>query len=133
MFFFWGVFCAEESSTTLKVGSYILIGIGSLSMLMGFLGCIGAINEIRCLLGLVSQYRCVTPCTYLISSDKKFVCPLFRKTAQCDTIDPSRGFGLIGDRTNHNAEIMRPTPCCYSPFCPTKDYFSSILPEFYWT
>ncbi|XP_076842123.1 CD82 molecule b [Brachyhypopomus gauderio] len=42
----------QESSTTLKVGSYILIGVGSLSMLMGFLGCIGAIYEIRCLLGL---------------------------------------------------------------------------------
>uniref|UniRef100_A0A8C2D6W5 CD82 molecule b n=1 Tax=Cyprinus carpio TaxID=7962 RepID=A0A8C2D6W5_CYPCA len=41
-----------ESSTTLKVGAYILIGIGSLSMLMGFLGCIGAIYEVRCLLGL---------------------------------------------------------------------------------
>ncbi|XP_043072630.1 CD82 molecule b [Puntigrus tetrazona] len=42
----------HESSTTLKVGAYILIGIGSLSMLMGFLGCIGAIYEVRCLLGL---------------------------------------------------------------------------------
>uniref|UniRef100_A0A8B9HBX5 CD82 molecule b n=1 Tax=Astyanax mexicanus TaxID=7994 RepID=A0A8B9HBX5_ASTMX len=42
----------QESSSTLKVGSYILIGVGSLSMLMGFLGCIGAIYEIRCLLGL---------------------------------------------------------------------------------
>ncbi|KAI4892810.1 hypothetical protein NFI96_017242, partial [Prochilodus magdalenae] len=42
----------QESSTTLKVGAYILIGVGSLSMLMGFLGCIGAIYEIRCLLGL---------------------------------------------------------------------------------
>ncbi|XP_052008833.1 CD82 antigen-like [Xyrauchen texanus] len=42
----------QESSTTLKVGAYILIGIGSLSMLMGFLGCISAIYEIRCLLGL---------------------------------------------------------------------------------
>ncbi|XP_016092457.1 CD82 antigen-like [Sinocyclocheilus grahami] len=42
----------QESSTTLKVGAYILIGIGSLSMLMGFLGCIGAIYEVRCLLGL---------------------------------------------------------------------------------
>uniref|UniRef100_A0A673HR97 Tetraspanin n=2 Tax=Sinocyclocheilus rhinocerous TaxID=307959 RepID=A0A673HR97_9TELE len=42
----------HESSTTLKVGTYILIGIGSLSMLMGFLGCIGAIYEVRCLLGL---------------------------------------------------------------------------------
>ncbi|XP_028843616.1 CD82 molecule b [Denticeps clupeoides] len=42
----------QEESNTLKVGSYILIAVGSLSMLMGFLGCIGAIYEIRCLLGL---------------------------------------------------------------------------------
>ncbi|KAJ8343445.1 hypothetical protein SKAU_G00307740 [Synaphobranchus kaupii] len=42
----------QESSTSLKVGSYILIGVGSMSMLMGFLGCIGAVYEIRCLLGL---------------------------------------------------------------------------------
>ncbi|KAL1256701.1 hypothetical protein QQF64_012246, partial [Cirrhinus molitorella] len=42
----------QESSTTLKVGAYILIGIGSLSMLMSFLSCIGAIYEVRCLLGL---------------------------------------------------------------------------------
>ncbi|KAE8296144.1 CD82 antigen Metastasis suppressor Kangai-1-like protein [Larimichthys crocea] len=37
---------------TVKVASYILIGVGSLSMAMGFFGCIGAIYEIRCLLGL---------------------------------------------------------------------------------
>ncbi|XP_061078449.1 CD82 antigen-like isoform X2 [Conger conger] len=42
----------QESSATLKVGSYILIAVGSLSMLMGFLGCVGAVHEIRCLLGL---------------------------------------------------------------------------------
>uniref|UniRef100_A0AAZ3Q6M5 Tetraspanin n=1 Tax=Oncorhynchus tshawytscha TaxID=74940 RepID=A0AAZ3Q6M5_ONCTS len=45
----------QESSTTLKVASYILITVGSLSMVMGFLGCIGAIYEIRCLLGLLQQ------------------------------------------------------------------------------
>ncbi|XP_041729399.1 CD82 molecule b isoform X1 [Coregonus clupeaformis] len=42
----------QEESTTLKVASYILITVGSLSMVMGFLGCIGAIYEIRCMLGL---------------------------------------------------------------------------------
>lgn len=42
----------QESSTALKVGSYILIGVGALSMLMGFLGCLGAVYEIRCLLCL---------------------------------------------------------------------------------
>lgn len=46
-------FSPEESSDTVKVASYILIGVGSLSMAMGFFGCIGAIYEIRCLLGLV--------------------------------------------------------------------------------
>ncbi|XP_031421150.1 CD82 molecule b [Clupea harengus] len=42
----------QEESNTLKVASYMLIGVGSLSMLMGFLGCVGSIYEIRCLLGL---------------------------------------------------------------------------------
>ncbi|XP_062868660.1 CD82 molecule a [Trichomycterus rosablanca] len=42
----------QDSSTTLKVSAYILIGVGSFTMLLGFLGCLGAIYEIRCLLGL---------------------------------------------------------------------------------
>lgn len=46
----------EESSDTVKVASYILVGVGSLSMAMGFFGCIGAIYEVRCLLGLVRKH-----------------------------------------------------------------------------
>lgn len=42
----------QTSSESLKVGAYILIGVGAVTMLMGFLGCIGAVNEVRCLLGL---------------------------------------------------------------------------------
>ncbi|KAF7251668.1 CD82 antigen [Varanus komodoensis] len=42
----------ETSSSSLTVGAYILIGVGAVTMLMGFLGCVGAVNEIRCLLGL---------------------------------------------------------------------------------
>ncbi|XP_069714024.1 CD82 antigen [Phaenicophaeus curvirostris] len=42
----------QMSSPSLKTAAYILIGVGALTMLMGFLGCIGAVNEIRCLLGL---------------------------------------------------------------------------------
>ncbi|XP_044215256.1 CD82 antigen-like [Thunnus albacares] len=41
-----------NNSTAVKVACYILIGVGAFSMLMGFLGCLGAIYEIRCLLGL---------------------------------------------------------------------------------
>ncbi|KFO94749.1 CD82 antigen, partial [Buceros rhinoceros silvestris] len=42
----------QMSSPSLKTGAYVLIGVGALTMLMGFLGCVGAVNEIRCLLGL---------------------------------------------------------------------------------
>ncbi|NXI17156.1 CD82 protein, partial [Irena cyanogastra] len=42
----------QMSSPSLQTGAYILIGVGALTMLMGFLGCLGAVNEIRCLLGL---------------------------------------------------------------------------------
>uniref|UniRef100_A0A8C6ZBN7 Tetraspanin n=1 Tax=Nothoprocta perdicaria TaxID=30464 RepID=A0A8C6ZBN7_NOTPE len=42
----------QTSSPSLKTGAYILIAVGAVTMLMGFLGCLGAVNEIRCLLGL---------------------------------------------------------------------------------
>lgn len=45
---------SETSSSSLQVGAYVFIGVGAITMLMGLLGCIGAVNEVRCLLGLVS-------------------------------------------------------------------------------
>ncbi|XP_034016275.1 CD82 antigen-like [Thalassophryne amazonica] len=41
-----------NSSTTVKVACYVLMGVGVFSMLLGFFGCLGAIYEVRCLLGL---------------------------------------------------------------------------------
>lgn len=38
----------------LRPGVYILIGAGSLVMLVGFFGCCGAVRESQCLLGSVS-------------------------------------------------------------------------------
>nr|KAF6342636.1 CD82 molecule [Pipistrellus kuhlii] len=45
----------QASSPSLNVGAYIFIGVGAVTMIMGFLGCVGAVNEVRCLLGLVKQ------------------------------------------------------------------------------
>lgn len=42
----------QTSSSSLQVGAYVSIGVGAVTMLMGLLGCIGAVNEVRCLLGL---------------------------------------------------------------------------------
>ncbi|XP_061139987.1 CD82 antigen-like isoform X4 [Syngnathus typhle] len=47
----------ESAARQAKVSSYIFIGVGSLSIALGFLGCIGAIYEIRCLLRL--YFTCV--------------------------------------------------------------------------
>ncbi|XP_066276045.1 CD9 antigen-like [Branchiostoma lanceolatum] len=42
---------AEVSTFTLYVGGYVLIGAGVVTMIVGFLGCFGAIKENSCLLG----------------------------------------------------------------------------------
>lgn len=42
----------ETSSHSLQTGAYTFVGVGAVTMLMGFLGCIGSVNEVRCLLGL---------------------------------------------------------------------------------
>ncbi|KAM5224265.1 CD82 antigen isoform 2-T2 [Hipposideros larvatus] len=46
------IFVLQTSSSSVTVGAYVFIGVGAVTMLMGFLGCIGAVNEVRCLLGL---------------------------------------------------------------------------------
>ncbi|KAH0616359.1 hypothetical protein JD844_027400, partial [Phrynosoma platyrhinos] len=47
------IFEHEDNNTTFYTGVYILIGAGALMMLVGFLGCCGAIQESQCMLGLV--------------------------------------------------------------------------------
>lgn len=73
----------EMSSPSLKTGAYILIGVGALTMLMGFLGCLGAVNEIRCLLGLVRVFMPVLEPAFNMSPEKYLL--------HCRW-----GFGLLG-------------------------------------
>ncbi|XP_061740831.1 CD82 antigen-like isoform X4 [Nerophis ophidion] len=42
----------DDNSIAVKAACYILIGVGAFSMVIGFLGCLGAICESQCLLGL---------------------------------------------------------------------------------
>lgn len=53
-------------------GVYILIAVGAVMMLVGFLGCYGAIQESQCLLGTVS----ISPFSLLTSSCSLFECVL---------------------------------------------------------
>ncbi|TDG96538.1 hypothetical protein EPR50_G00229880 [Perca flavescens] len=47
-----GLFESEDSPTVFFTGVYILIAAGALMMVVGFLGCCGAIKESPCMLGL---------------------------------------------------------------------------------
>lgn len=47
----------EKAPETFFIGVYILIGAGSLVMLVGFFGCCGAVQESQCLLG--SFFACL--------------------------------------------------------------------------
>ncbi|XP_076970582.1 CD82 antigen [Tamandua tetradactyla] len=42
----------QTSSSSLNRAAYVFMGVGAVTTLMGFLGCVGAIREVRCLLGL---------------------------------------------------------------------------------
>lgn len=46
-----GIFELEDHPSTFYIGVYILIGAGALMMIVGFLGCCGAIQESTCMLG----------------------------------------------------------------------------------
>ncbi|XP_009074452.1 PREDICTED: CD9 antigen, partial [Acanthisitta chloris] len=46
------IFELESNNTKFYTGVYILIGAGALMMLVGFLGCCGALQESQCMLGM---------------------------------------------------------------------------------
>ncbi|KAF6102618.1 CD82 molecule [Phyllostomus discolor] len=49
------IFVLQSSSSVFNVGAYVFISVGAVTMFMGLLGCVGAVKEVRCLLGLVKQ------------------------------------------------------------------------------
>ncbi|KAL1786925.1 CD82 antigen [Sigmodon hispidus] len=42
----------QTSSNSVQIGAYVFISVGAITMFLGLLGCVGAVNEVRCLLGL---------------------------------------------------------------------------------
>ncbi|KAM3926152.1 CD9 antigen [Leptodactylus fuscus] len=53
------MFEADTDGNSFYTGVYILIGAGALMMLVGFLGCCGAIQESECMLGLFFAFLLV--------------------------------------------------------------------------
>ncbi|XP_072509811.1 CD9 antigen [Notamacropus eugenii] len=53
------IFEQEDNNSSFYTGVYILIGAGALMMLVGFLGCCGAVQESQCMLGLFFAFLLV--------------------------------------------------------------------------
>ncbi|NP_776325.1 CD9 antigen [Bos indicus] len=53
------IFEQENNDSSFYTGVYILIGAGALMMLVGFLGCCGAVQESQCMLGLFFSFLLV--------------------------------------------------------------------------
>ncbi|XP_067915104.1 CD9 antigen-like [Heterodontus francisci] len=53
------IFEVEKHPSTFYIGVYILIGAGALMMIVGFLGCCGAIQESTCMLGCFFSFLLV--------------------------------------------------------------------------
>lgn len=53
------IFEADSNANSFYTGVYILIGAGALMMMVGFLGCCGAIQESECMLGLFFAFLLV--------------------------------------------------------------------------
>uniref|UniRef100_A0AC11EB86 CD9 molecule n=1 Tax=Ovis aries TaxID=9940 RepID=A0AC11EB86_SHEEP len=53
------IFEQEANDSSFYTGVYILIGAGALMMLVGFLGCCGAVQESQCMLGLFFSFLLV--------------------------------------------------------------------------
>ncbi|XP_069764509.1 CD82 antigen-like isoform X2 [Narcine bancroftii] len=45
----------DTTSVPLQIWSYLLSGLGIFTMMMGFLGCIGALKEVKCMLGIIEK------------------------------------------------------------------------------
>uniref|UniRef100_A0A8C3XD05 Tetraspanin n=1 Tax=Catagonus wagneri TaxID=51154 RepID=A0A8C3XD05_9CETA len=55
------IFEQENNNSSFYTGVYILIGAGALMMVVGFLGCCGAVQESQCMLGLATKRTLLFP------------------------------------------------------------------------
>lgn len=113
------LYLAAEFSTSLysclvfpSLGVYILIGAGALMMLVGFLGCCGALQESQCMLGMVS-----------VQSTVKIFNSTMRKEGKCCyAVKGQQALIVLAPRGHlHNANVLNivsisgpksKCPCC---------------------
>uniref|UniRef100_A0A8D2ZZC0 Tetraspanin n=1 Tax=Scophthalmus maximus TaxID=52904 RepID=A0A8D2ZZC0_SCOMX len=119
----------EKAPDTFFIGVYILIGAGSLVMLVGFFGCCGAVRESQCLLG--SFFACL-----LIIFGAEVAAGVFGFLNKDKIIEDVQNFYSTTYNENNNSTLIvsyqKVLNCCgtsATPDCETgiKDFFNSKL------
>ncbi|XP_034028413.1 tetraspanin-2-like isoform X1 [Thalassophryne amazonica] len=120
----------DAAPDTFFIGVYILIGAGSLVMLVGFFGCCGAVQESQCLLG--SFFACL-----LIIFGAEVAAGVFGFLNKDKIIEDVQNFYTTAYNANNNGTLIasyqkvlnccgtRTTPCP-DPKPDTKDCESGI-------
>uniref|UniRef100_A0A3Q2XBN6 Tetraspanin 2b n=1 Tax=Hippocampus comes TaxID=109280 RepID=A0A3Q2XBN6_HIPCM len=108
----------DKAPDTYFIGVYILIGAGSLVMLVGFFGCCGAVRESQCLLG--SFFACL-----LIIFGAEVAAGVFGFLNKDKIIEDVQNFYATTYNENNNSTLI----ISYQKDCETaiKDFFNSKL------
>ncbi|XP_067830368.1 CD82 antigen-like isoform X2 [Heptranchias perlo] len=91
----------ETASAPLKMWSYLLSGLGTFTMMMGFLGCLGALKEVKCMLGIY-----FTLLVFLLASQITIGVLIY---TQRNMIEKQLSFAVkdLIEKYNQNDEIQR--------------------------
>ncbi|CDQ88176.1 unnamed protein product, partial [Oncorhynchus mykiss] len=98
------------------LGVYILIAVGAVMMIVGFLGCYGAIQESQCLLGTVSE---VAALQLSLSVTQPFSSLSLRSTALQLSLSVAQPLHLSQEKSINQSINRWLTGCLY--MCPQLD------------
>ncbi|XP_049610821.1 CD9 antigen [Syngnathus scovelli] len=118
----------DKAPDTYFIGVYILIGAGSLVMLVGFFGCCGAVRESQCLLG--SFFACL-----LIIFGAEVAAGVFGFLNKDKIIKDVQNFYATTFNENNNSTLMisyqKVLNCCgtLADNCPAQELQTKIMQD----
>uniref|UniRef100_A0A4X1UTH2 Tetraspanin n=1 Tax=Sus scrofa TaxID=9823 RepID=A0A4X1UTH2_PIG len=123
------IFEQENNNSSFYTGVYILIGAGALMMVVGFLGCCGAVQESQCMLGLVSVpsvhlFSSLISASQVIKEVQDFYRDTYNKLKGKD--DPQRETLKAIHYALDCCGLMGGVEQLLADICPQKDVLSSL-------
>ncbi|KAM5263883.1 CD9 antigen isoform 5-T5 [Ctenodactylus gundi] len=125
------IFEQESNHSSFYTGVYILIGAGALMMLVGFLGCCGAVQESQCMLGLFFGFLLVIFAIEIAAAiwgyshkDEDFYKDTYNKLKNKD--EPQRETLKVIHKALNCCGVAGVVEQFISDICPKKDFLENF-------